>query len=62
MNRFGRILLCALVAALAICATAAIQVYSGGAYSNSVALVMGVAAFVVTWLVTSKNGYGVPWC
>ena len=61
MNLFTRILFGVLVAIAAVCATAAYQVYSGGQYSNIVALVMGAAAFSVTWVVTSNNRYQVPW-
>jgi hypothetical protein len=56
-----RILFCVLVAILVICGVAAVQVYSGGPYSNALALVMGMAAFFVALLATSKNGYGVSW-
>ena len=59
MSLSTRILFCVLVAILGVCAVAAIQVYSGGPYSNTLALMMGVAVFFVTLLATSKHG--VPW-
>jgi hypothetical protein len=59
MSLSARILFCVLVAILSVCAVAAIQVYSGGPYSNTLALMMGVAVFFVTLLATSKHR--VPW-
>jgi hypothetical protein len=61
MNLVTRILLCILVAGLAVCVVAAIQVYHGGPYSNTLALFMGMAVFFLTFVATSKSGYGLPW-
>jgi hypothetical protein len=61
MNLLTRILFCILVAGLAVCVVAAIQIYHGGPYSNTLALFMGMAAFFLTLLATSKNGYRLPW-
>ena len=61
MTLFARILFGVFGAIIAFCATAAYQIYSGGPHSNIAALVMGAAAFSVTWVVTSNNGYRLPW-
>jgi hypothetical protein len=55
-----RLLICALVAGLAACATAAIQVYSGGPYSNAVMLLIGAIAFVIAWLATKQGDRDSP--